>query len=285
MRLLSAEILKLRRRWASYVVLLVLLVLMALIYGLVGLSARGRTGFGEETFFTFPAAYAAINSFVFGLGSLLAVTYAAAIAGADWNWGVLRVVVARGESRVNYVLAKALGVAIFLLIGTLIAYAVGIALTLLAAGLAGADTGSPLRGDASGTLLRSLGYGYLVLIERAAIGFGVAMLLRSQLAGIVIGIVLYIGEQILVGILTGLALSGQFSGSGVERLSTQWYQFLPFTIGGSVLSAAVTSTPQQVSDVLLSPVSFGLAVATTLIYVVGALLISLLVTERAEINA
>ena len=97
-RLVRAELLKLRRRWASYIVLAILLALMALVYVLIGLVGGGRGRTAGDLITRFPGAYGAIDQFVFGLGSLLAVAYAAAIAGADWNWGVIRVVVAiRGE--------------------------------------------------------------------------------------------------------------------------------------------------------------------------------------------
>ena len=43
MRLVRAEILKLRRRWATYIVLGIVLVLMAVVYLLIGLLARGTS--------------------------------------------------------------------------------------------------------------------------------------------------------------------------------------------------------------------------------------------------
>ena len=41
-----------------------------------------------------------------------------------------------------------------------------------------------------------------MVLERAALGFAVAVVLRSQLAGAVVGVVLYVGEGILTTILT-----------------------------------------------------------------------------------
>src|SRR5918999_1688060 len=102
MRLLRAELIKLRHRWATYVVLGLLLALMVLVFVLIGLGSRGQT----SAFMRFPGAYGVINQFVFGLGSLLAVAYAAAIGGADWNWGTIGAAIARGESRARYVVVK-----------------------------------------------------------------------------------------------------------------------------------------------------------------------------------
>ena len=46
MRLIRAELLKLRKRWATYVVLGIVLSLMALVYLLIGVLARGNAAGG-----------------------------------------------------------------------------------------------------------------------------------------------------------------------------------------------------------------------------------------------
>jgi hypothetical protein len=279
-RLIGAELLKLRKRWASYVVLGVLVGLMALIYLLLGIVApRG----GGAFVLRFPDAYAVINQLVFGLGSLLAVSYAAAIGGADWTWGVLRVVVARGEGRSRYVVAKAIGIGIVVVIGACIAYAAGILFTMLAAGLAGVSAGSPLGSTGAETLWKSVVLGCIVLLQRSAIGYAVAVLTRSQVAGVVVGIILYLGESILSTILTVMTIgTGGFSGSIAQR-ETQWFQYLPFSIGDSVMDAAATSVPSDLGDAFLRPVDLGPALIVTGVYLVVAIAIAALATERAEI--
>ena len=283
MRLLGAELLKLRRRWASYVVLGVLLVLMTLVYVLIGLTSPRGGGLAANLVIRFPSAYAVINQFIFGLGSLLAVSYAAAIGGADWNWGVLRVIVARGEGRSRYIAVKFLGLAIACTVGVLIAYAAGIALTFLGAALAGSSAGDPLAGEGAATLVRSLVFGTFVLLQRAAIGFAVAVLLRSQVAGVVVGIVLYIGESILSTVLVAISFGGSAFRS-LETHDSQWFQFLPFSIGDSVLSAATSSSASgDLSRMLLEPVALGAAAFAVAVYLVGALILAMAATERAEI--
>lgn len=283
-RLVGAELLKLRRRWASYVVLAVLVVLMAVVYLLIGaLSGRGSGSTGVGLILRFPNAYAVINQFVFGLGSLLAVAYAAAIGGADWTWGVLRVVVARGEGRSRYVLAKAVGIAIALVVGVLIAYLAGILLTLMAASIASTSAGSMVGPRATDTLWMSLVLGSFVILQRAAIGFAVAVLTRSQVAGVVVGIILFLGESILATILTVMSLGSSFGSDGLSPRDTQWYQFLPFSIGDSVLSAAASSLPSDLSEALLRPVPLEQALVVTGVYLVVALAVASLATERAEI--
>ena len=286
MRLIAAELLSLRKRAATYVVLAVLLVLMALVYLLAGLAASSQPGSAGTATFAFPGAYGVIGLFVFGLGSLLSVAYAAAVAGGDWSWGIPRVVLSRGESRVNYVLAKAAAVGIALAVGVLVAYAAGIALTYVGAAISGSSVGNPLSGNSPRRLFDSLALGFPVLLERAAIGFAVATVLRSQLAGVVVGIVLYIGESILTGVLVGLALFGRGVFS-LEPFGPEWYQFLPFSIGDSVLAAANGSSgpDPSVGDVLLRPVPPEVALPGVLLYLVACLVVSALLVRRAQITA
>jgi ABC-type transport system involved in multi-copper enzyme maturation permease subunit len=282
-RMLSAELLKLRRRWATYIVLAVLIGLMALVYllaGTVGGGGRGGGG-GGESVLHFPSAFSFIDQFVFGLGGLLAIAYAAAIGGADWSWGIVRVVVARGESRSGYILVKALALAVVLLIGVLVAYLVGILLTLTAAAMLGIQTGNPFAGSALDSLIHTIGYGYLVILERAAIGFSVAVVLKSQLAGVVSGIVLYIGEAILTTVLLFITVRG--GGLQAGGSSTQWFQFLPFSIGNSVLAG--NGSPSDLGSALLQPVPVATALAVTAGYAVVALVIAALSVERAEISS
>ena len=233
-----------------------LLGMMALVYLVVALTGGGPRA--SATITRFPAAYGVINQFVFGLGSLLGIAWTASMAGADWSWGTIRVVLARGEGRIRYALAKAAALGICLVIAVVIAYAVGMALAALTGLALGETTGRPFSELGREDLLSSLGYGTLVLLERAAIGFAVATVLRSQLAGVVAGIGLSIGEGILSTVLFALAMSGD----GLARTQTQWYQLLPFRIGESLL-AAVRGPSSDLSAMFGKPVEPGLALLIT----------------------
>jgi ABC-type transport system involved in multi-copper enzyme maturation permease subunit len=293
MRLVRAELLKLRRRLATYVVLGVLLVLMALIYIVVALTTSPGDFFDPAAdMLRFPTAYATIGEFVFGLGSMLAVVYGAAFAGADWSWGVLRNVVARGESRALYILAKAAGLAIVFAVGVLIAFAFGVVLVLLAGTLRGHEVGNPLGPTATRQLVDWLGLGYPVLLERAALGFAVAVVLQSQLAGAIVGIVLYIGEGILAAIMLGITLVGRFAGGmptpgDFEPIGPEWYQYLPFGIGDNVLAAASpgTSIERGFEQLFLRPVPPEQAFVGVLAYLALALAVSVVAIQRQEIKA
>ena len=284
MRLIRAELLKARRRQATWVMLGVFLILMGLIYLLAG-SAFRFMGIIE-----FPAAYALIGQFAFGLGGILAVVYAAAFVGADWNWGVLRNVIARGESRARYLLAKAVALAILLGIALLIVFVFGILMTYMTGLIWSVPVASPLRGNGLADLVEWLALGYPVLIQRAMLGLAVAVLLRSQLAGAVIGIVLYLGEGIIRLMLTGAALIGRaqepFEG-GFQPIGPEWFQYLPISVGDYVVNAApggATSISGGLEQFLLRPVPLELALPTALIYFVLSITLAVVALNRQEIT-
>jgi hypothetical protein len=165
----------------------------------------------------------------------------------------------------------------------LVAYAAGVVFTMVAAAIASMSAGSPLGDTGAETLWQSLVLGTFVLLQRATIGYAVAVLTRSQVAGVVVGIILFLGESILATILTVMSLGRSFSGGGLAQQDTQWHQYLPFSIGDSVLSAAASSLPSDLSEALLRPVPLEQALVVTGIYLVVALAIASLATERAEI--
>ncbi len=201
-----------RRRTATYVLLIVPIVLTALVY-LADRSRDGRLCLPASTWATarrsvlrrrVPAGVRADRaSSRSAFGGLLAIVYAAAIVGADWNWGVLRNIIARGESRARYLLAKAVALAIVLGIGVLIVFCFAFLMTFVAACIYGIPVANPFRGDGlAGSRWPTSPSGYPVVLERAALGFAVAVVLRSQLAGAVVGVVLFVGEGVLTTFLT-----------------------------------------------------------------------------------
>jgi hypothetical protein len=243
----------------------------------------------------FPQAYGVIGEFTFGTGSILAMVFAAAFVGADWNWGVLRNVIARGESRMNYLLAKAVALALVLAIFAVVMFLVGIIATHLSGMAHGIAVASPFRGRGLQDLLEWLVLGYPVLLQRAALGVAVAVVLRSQLAGAVVGVVLYVGEAALTTFLTLATFFGRFGGQfdpdtaagPFTPIGPEWFQFLPISMGGNVLSAApgggVAGSSSGVQDLFLRPVPLDLALALVIIYgtiAIGAAIISL---NRQEI--
>ena len=287
MRLVRAELLKMRRRTATYVTFAVALVLMVVLFLIAG--AAGAFDISGLGLIEFPASYAFINEFCFGLGGLLAVVYAAVYVGADWNWGVVRNVVARGESRTNYLLAKGVALAIVLAIAVVVMYAAGIATLYVVGWLFNVPVASPLRANGLSDLLTNMLLGYPVMLERAALGFGVAVLLRSQIAGAVVGIVLFLGESIVRLILTGLALGGSvsaFGDNGFVQKGPEWFQYLPISVGDYVINSAPgnsLSIGGGLEQFVLRPVPLPEALIAVFIYLALATLVGVVAINRQEI--
>ncbi len=199
MRLFVSGVRKLRRRLATWVTFGLLAGLLVLIMLAVGATAN-RVGAppaeraGVIALLTFPNAYESILSFILGLGGLFAVIYGAAIAGSEWTWGTLKNAVARGESRSRYILLSFGSIAFLIAIGLVVAFAIGVVAAIAGASLAHLSTGGLNDAATLGRLPQNMVRGWFAIIEEGALGFAIATLARSQLAGIGAGIALYFGE-------------------------------------------------------------------------------------------
>ena len=269
MRLFVADLRKLVRRPASFISLGLLIGLLALIFLAVGATARQAAadegGVAALLLLTFPGAYTLIISFLLGLGGLFAVIYGAAIAGSEWNWGTLKSAVARGESRTRYQLSMFAAIALLIGIGLLVAFAAGVVVAVIGAGLAGVSTSGISDATALGTLPELLGRAWLAVVEEGAIGFAIATLARSQLAGIGAGIGIYFGEQFASIFLPDIV------------------QWLPFDAASAVVAVSGEGFGGGGGQ-LLTRLDPNTALLVVIAWLVGSLVVASLFTERAEIS-
>jgi hypothetical protein len=272
MRLLRANLRKLVRRPASWVTLVLLIALLALIY--LALIAAARTSgdpqaaLGARLFVTFPGAYELVITLILGIGGLLAVTYGAAVAGSEWTWGTLKSAVARGESRSRYTLLSYLAVALFTILGLVVAFVLGVLGSMLGATILNVPLDGMTDRDGLARLPELFGRASLALSMNVAFGYAVATVARSQLAGIGVGIGLYFAEGI-----AGIFLSDVF----------KWF---PFSASGAVTSAGGdgglgTGGGGQIGVTQLDP---NTAIVVVGLWLVAALAVAALFTERAEIG-
>jgi ABC-2 type transport system permease protein len=268
-RLFRSGLRKLVRRPATFVTFGLLVGLLALIYLAVGATARQQTGAdggngGRSALLllTFPGAYSLLLSFILGLGGLFAMIYGAAIAGSEWTWGTLKAAVARGESRSRYQLVSFASIAVMVGIGMVVAFAIGVVVALVAALIAQVPTAGVSDAATLGKVPELLARGWLALAEACALGFAIATLARSQLAGIGVGIAVYFGEQFASIFLPDIV------------------KFLPFNAATAVV-ATTASTGGGSGPVRLDP---ELALVVVAAWLIGALLVTALFTERAEIS-
>lgn len=273
MRLLRANLGKLRRRPASWVTILLLIGLLILIFLLVtvagGSSRDPQAALASRLFLTFPGAYDAVMSIVLGIGGLLAVTYGAAIAGSEWGWGTLKAAIARGESRILYTLMNYAGVAVFTWIGIVLAFLVGVVVAAIGAAISGISLSGMSDADALRGLPELFARAGLAMAMNAALGFAIATVARSQLAGIGVGI-------------------GVFFAEGIARIfAPDLIQWFPFAA-----SSAVVARSTELANAggggggggLTTQLDPQTAIVVVAAWLVGSLAVASLWTERAEIS-
>jgi hypothetical protein len=267
-RLLGSNLRKLLRRPASWVSFLLLVGLEALIFVAVGATVNQQpdreAAAQSKLLVTFPGAYELILGFIFSLGGLLALTYGAAVAGSEWTWGTLKAAVARGEARSIYTLLTYAGVVVFTLLGILLAFLAGIVAAVLGATLAGVPLDGLGDTAALGHLPDLYWRGGLGLAMDAAIGFAIATIARSQLAGIGVGIGLYFGAAFATLFL---------------RDVVKW---LPFQAASALLGGA-EGTATGAGNAATAGLDATTALVVVVAWLLGALVLSSLWTERAEI--
>jgi ABC-type transport system involved in multi-copper enzyme maturation permease subunit len=198
-----------------------------------------------------------------GLGGLFGVIYGAAIAGSEWTWGTFKTAVARGESRSRYLLSTFAAIALVLAIGLFITFLIGVVAAALSSMIAGIGLDGIGDTDTLKALPEHFARGWVAITATAAIGFAVATLARSQLAGIGVGIAFYFGET----------FAGIFLPDVVK--------YMPFHLantavgGGSDGFGAPPDPGALSSDTALILVS---------VWLLGSLLVAAVFSERAEIT-
>jgi ABC-type transport system involved in multi-copper enzyme maturation permease subunit len=268
MRLFFSGLRKLVRRPASWVTLGMLVGLLALIIVAVGATANGRTvrtnGTEAKLLVTFPGAYDRILQFITGLGGLFAVIYGAAIAGSEWTWGTLKWSVARGESRVRYMLISYVTVAVMIAAGILITFGVGVIAAFVGAHLANVSTSGMGDSATLGALPERLLRGWFAVVEEGALGFTIATLARSQLAGIGVGIAFYFGEGFASIFLPDIV------------------KYLPFSVANASLATSTTTAGAFAGGASGLPADQALVLVG--VWLIGALIVAAAFADRAEIS-
>ena len=269
MRLFVSALRKLAPRMATLLTFGLLAVILVLIDVAV-VATRGQVEGGPDragnvlALITFPGAYDQILSFLLGLGGLFAVIYGAAIAGSEWTWGTLKTAVARGESRSRYLLATFAAIAAVLAIGFLLAAVVGVIAAAIGATVAGIGLSGIGDRAALAALPEHFVRGWVAITETAALGFAVATLARSQLAGIGVGIAVYFGET----------FAGLFLPDVVK--------YLPFHLATAAVGGSTGFAPVPSSAV--AAMSTDTALILVAVWLLGALVVAAGVGERAEIT-
>ena len=274
MRLFVSGLRKLVRRpatWVTFGLLAGLLTLIVIAVATVPVGGGDGPGNGQGDdpllLVTFPGAYALILGFILGLGGLFALIYGAAIAGSEWSWGTLKTVVARGESRSLYMLATFAAIAVVMIVGMIVTFVIGVAAAAVGSTLAGVSLDGINDTAALGEVPELMARGWVGMITQGALGFAVATLARSQLAGIGVGIGTYFGGTFGTIFLPDVV------------------QYLPFQLATTALGSAAGDGAGFGGGVATAAgVSADLALLLLGAWLVGSLVVAAGFTERAEIT-
>jgi ABC-type transport system involved in multi-copper enzyme maturation permease subunit len=209
--IIAAELLKVRKRWLPYILVLLMIVGTGVLIWLGGytswraeaLDAEGR----RLALHTFVLPWSLVSLLDTGQfwGSFVVAVLTASIVATEYNWGTARQALVRGQTRRQYLTVKLLGMIILSAAGLLLALAVGIAFSLMATAIAG----EPVTLDAPGgpaafdLVLMVLRAGYAI-VPYGLLAFCLTVIGRSTALGVAGTFSYMIGEAILLGILHSL---------------------------------------------------------------------------------
>ncbi len=178
--------------------------------------------------------------------------------------GTLKSAVARGESRARYTLLGYAAVVVFTVLGVIAAFLAGVAAAALGALAAGVSLSGMGDTTALAELPELFARGSLAMGMNVALGYAIATISRSQLAGIGVGIGLYFGEQ--------------FAGIFLR----EWVRWLPFDAANALIAGGnLSAGGEQLGASTLDP---NTAVVVVAVWLAAALAVAALWTERAEIS-
>ncbi|HSV93981.1 MAG TPA: hypothetical protein VLH81_12935, partial [Desulfobacterales bacterium] len=151
-------------------------------------------------------------------------------------------------------------------IGLVVTFFVGVAAALVGAGVAGVPTGGLNDAATLGRLPGQLARAWLAVTMTAGLGFAIATLARSQLAGIAAGIGLSFGET--------------FAGIFLPDIA----QFLPFNVSRAAVETGTEMGGGFGGGAQLASLEPDTALVLVAFWLIGSLAVAALATERAEIS-
>jgi len=212
-RLISAEFFKLRKRTMTTVLLLVLIGILIIVYFLllaiskVNLPAnlpRGGQGLQEiRNLLGLPVALPIALSLLASFGSVLSVILMASAVGNEYNWRTIRTMLICSESRFKLLIAKLIAVILFVFLGMLIGLAVGFIMSLITTAIGGYSFNfSFFTGSYAWDQFLQFWRTMYSLAPYLLLGFLFAIVGRSAMPGIALGIGVFFLESIITAFMT-----------------------------------------------------------------------------------
>jgi len=202
---LAAELLKLRKRPATWVLGLVLVVGVLLFYLLLYAGLLLSEGTDDPTgaqvlrnILAPAGSLSFVVSLLAGLGGPVALILGALTSGSEYGWATLKTMLVQSPARLTIFAAKVTALGIVLAIFVLLSLAVGMAMSYLMAIIADLPRNVPGVSD----ILQGVGAGLLISAAWSSVGFGLGVLLRGTALAIGLGLVYAIIIENIIGIVS-----------------------------------------------------------------------------------
>jgi ABC-2 type transport system permease protein len=203
-RLINAELFKLRKRAMTRTLLFVLIGIIAILYLLLLAVSKvtipvHQSEIGAiENLLGLPVAIPFALSILASFGSVLAVILIASSVGNEYNWRSIRTMLICSESRLKLLGAKLIAAAVFILIGMVIGVMAGFVMSLITTAIGGyAFSFSFATGGYLWDQFLQFWRTFFVMIPYVLLGFLFAIVGRSAMPGIGLGIGVYFLESII----------------------------------------------------------------------------------------
>jgi ABC-2 type transport system permease protein len=275
---IRAELFKLVRRPAAWVLLVVSVVLNQVFGYLVPyLSYRsgGSDGMGGATpqqllDGTMPDQLVAntVGAFPVFVGAL-ALVLGALMFGGEYGWGTVKTLLTQRPGRIPVLVGQLLALAAALVVGITVLFAAGAA---SAAGLAAAEN-QPMDWPSLAALAEGFGAGALVLFMWAVLGAVLGVTLRGVALPIGLGVVWVLGVENLVSAMAGSVLSA------LEPVR----DLLPGVNAGSLVGAVLPDGVVEPPPGVTSTVAEGRALVTLLLYVAVCTVVATWTSRRRDV--
>ena len=210
--LLGAEILKTRKRWLPYVILIVILIALAFQMFPAGyfswteaqeFDSHGRS----DALRTFALPWSITTLLDSGQfwGSIFVAVLTSSVVATEFSWGTVRQALVRGQSRSSYLTVKLLGIIIIAATLLLAGLFAGILLSIITTAIAGEPITLDVRGGPSipeiGLMILRAGFG---IVPYGLMAFTLTVVGRSTALGLTGVLIFLFGEAITISILESI---------------------------------------------------------------------------------
>ena len=198
---LAAELLKVRKRWLLYTLLVPVVALIALqTFAAYFAGWRHDRDLEALRVAVLPSSLTSLLDLVQYLGSITLAIVAASAVATEHAWGTVRQALIRGQTRSQYLTAKLLSLGIMGALGFCLVLAFGLICSAVLTALEDRGVAGPSAGEAVLMVLRTA----YAIVPYLLLSFCLAVVGRSTTLGVGGTLVYIIGESILLGVLGGI---------------------------------------------------------------------------------